>query len=248
MGVNLDKQPTVANLDPLMVSDHSVTINVEPSPSGTESMVIGVQQPIAHEVGMLSLSNSVEPKYIGPSSGVTFAELIYTAVPEPQGLVTSAPDPRQWNRAPGQEQNDQAVLPDLGNIRFFIDAYFESIHVLYPFLDEMALFNATERIRRFTDQQILPVVDGSVSDARVIDQIDHAKLFLVLFLGASFLETRLSQDFRSESYLVTAMAHVSLVSLHESLSGSQTLILLTLSSLHSLCGLNGGFLKSTIEP
>ncbi|KAJ9645024.1 hypothetical protein H2204_001486 [Knufia peltigerae] len=42
------------------------------------------------------------------------------------------------------------------------------------------------------------------------------------------------------------MLHVSFVSLHESLRGLQTLLLLTLSSLHSPRGLNAWFLKSTI--
>lgn len=247
VGVNLNRQPNVANPASLTVSDHVANVSVGPSPSGTETSAIGVQEPIAHEVGMLSLSNSVEPKYIGPSSGVTFARLLYAAVPESQGLAINASDSRQGNgQNPGLEQSDGALLPDLRDMRRFIDAYFETVHALYPFLEEGTFSNIAERIRRLPEEQTPSNIDGSASKVRPIDHIDHAQLFLVLFLGANFLETRLSQEFRSESYLATAMVHVSFVSLHESLRGLQTLILLTLSSLHSPRGLNAWFLKSTI--
>ena len=54
---------------------------------------IGPDQPIAHDVGLLSLgSASSDPKYLGPSSGVSFARLLYAAAPQSQGLPASTSD------------------------------------------------------------------------------------------------------------------------------------------------------------
>jgi hypothetical protein len=197
---------------------------------------------------MLSLSNSVEPKYVGPSSGLTFARLIYAAAPGFQGVPSNLSDPRQRGAyTPGIQQTAGASLPDVRDMHRFIDAYFDTIDPLYPFLSISAFSKSAERIRHFpTPQPTQSFPDLTTSDARAIDHIDYAQLFLVLFLGASVLETRLAQDFKAESYLATAMLHVSFVSLHEGLRGLQTLLLLTLSSLHSPHGLNAWFLKSTI--
>lgn len=44
------------------------------------SMQIGPNQPLVHEVGLLSVVNSKESKYLGLSSGVSLARLIFTFV------------------------------------------------------------------------------------------------------------------------------------------------------------------------
>lgn len=59
------------------------------SPAISTSSRITRDQPLAHEVGLLSLSNASDPKYLGPSSGVPFARLIYESVPQLQGLPLS---------------------------------------------------------------------------------------------------------------------------------------------------------------
>ncbi|KIW09774.1 hypothetical protein PV08_11874 [Exophiala spinifera] len=229
------------------VAPFAANVSNGPSPCGTENTAIGVQQPIAHEVGMLSLSNSVEPKYIGPSSGVTFARLIYAAASGYQGIPVNLSDQRQGgNQDPSLERSAGASLPNVRDMHRFINAYFDTIHFLYPFLSVASFSRTAERIRHSQAQPLQSSTDSSRPDERPIDHIDHAQLFLVLFLGANVLETRLSQNFNAESFLATAMIHVSFVSLHESLRGLQTLLLLTLSSLHSPRGLNAWFLKSNI--
>ncbi|KAJ3961415.1 hypothetical protein N0V92_001912 [Colletotrichum tropicale] len=55
--------------------------------SPSASTEIGPSEPLAHEVGMLSLANSKESKYLGPSSGVPFARLIFSAIPQSQGFA-----------------------------------------------------------------------------------------------------------------------------------------------------------------
>ncbi|KAL4733291.1 fungal-specific transcription factor domain-containing protein [Aspergillus similis] len=60
------------------------------SPAVSVSSRITRSQPLAHEVGLISLSSTTEPKYLGPSSGVAFARLIYESAPQSQGLPLSS--------------------------------------------------------------------------------------------------------------------------------------------------------------
>jgi hypothetical protein len=65
----------------------SATPRVSLSPSTTNQ--ISSDEPLAHEVGMLSLANSKDSKYLGPSPGVPLAHLIFSAIPQPRSLATN---------------------------------------------------------------------------------------------------------------------------------------------------------------
>jgi hypothetical protein len=198
---------------------------------------IGPSQPLAHDVGLLSLANSAEPKYLGPSSGVTFARLIFAAAPQSQGLsnAINAPDPTPTTSS--QKPVELADLPAEDEMRYFADAYFETWHPLYPFIQEEMF------------QELVSRIQSQVKD-KVPNQIPHsmdfAQLFLVIALGAKVLESRLATDFSSESYYATAMSHVGKLQLHDSLRGVQVMLLLVLSSFSFANGLNAWFLTSTI--
>ncbi|KAH0437816.1 hypothetical protein CcaCcLH18_03712 [Colletotrichum camelliae] len=83
--VHEDETIPVQNHPTAQSSATENTTSLSPSAS-TE---IGPSEPLAHEVGMLSLANSKESKYLGPSSGVPFARLIFSAIPQSQGLSVS---------------------------------------------------------------------------------------------------------------------------------------------------------------
>ena len=103
---------------------------------------------------MLSLSNSVEPKYIGPLSGVTFVRLIYAAVPGSQRLSLNLSDLKQdGGYSPAPERSTGALLPNVRDIHRFLNAYFETTHILYPFLNVTTFLKTAEKIRRFPIQQ-----------------------------------------------------------------------------------------------
>jgi len=124
---------------------------------------------------MLSLLNSVEPKYIGPSSGVTFARLIYAAVPGSQGLSLNLSDSKQdGGHSPAPERSTGASLPNIRDMHRFLNAYFETTHILYPFLNVATFSKTAEKIRRFPVQQPQSCIDLSRSDGRAIDYINHA--------------------------------------------------------------------------
>ncbi|KAJ0344468.1 hypothetical protein KNSL1_009333 [Colletotrichum chrysophilum] len=81
--VHQDETIPVDNHPTAQSSATENTTSLSPSAS-TE---IGPSEPLAHEVGMLSLANSKESKYLGPSSGVPFARLIFSAIPQSQGFL-----------------------------------------------------------------------------------------------------------------------------------------------------------------
>jgi len=201
---------------------------------------IGPSQPLAHDVGLLSLANSAEPKYLGPSSGVTFARLIFAAAPQSQGLSNAINAPEVINLTPttsSQKPVEFADLPAEDEMRYFADAYFETWHPLYPFIQEEMFQELVSRIQFQVKDKVPNQTPHSV---------DLAQLFLVIALGAKVLESRLATDFSSESYYATAMLHVGKLQLHESLRGVQVMLLLVLSSFSFANGLNAWFLTSTI--
>ncbi|KAF2627100.1 hypothetical protein BU25DRAFT_458912 [Macroventuria anomochaeta] len=196
---------------------------------------IGPEQPLAHDVGLLSLGNaSSDPKYLGPSSGVSFARLIYAAAPQTQGLTAATP-PDSAHRHSGSNDNVVCVpLPKAAQMYRFAESYFDTFDHLYPFLKESSVHEMIEQ--KCTQSPI----------QRPRGDLDLAVLFLVAALGARNLEHGLDTDLRSGGYLASAMAEISQVQLHDSLKGVQIMLLLVLASLWFPKGLNAWYLKATI--
>lgn len=116
-----------------------------PAASVSESH-IGPEQPLAHNVGLLSLGNaSSDPKYLGPSSGVSFARLIYAAAPQTQGLPASISPVS----AQGLDSSNEPVvcvpLPRIAQMHRFVDSYLEAFNHLYPFLKREYIHDLIER-------------------------------------------------------------------------------------------------------
>lgn len=228
--------------------------NIGSTAAASPSTQIGPSEPLAHEVGLLSLANAAEPKYIGPSSGVSFARLIFAAIPQSQGLSTAYWNSPQQN---GTESSTRAALkpalplpPDWTpevDLQHFIDAYFETWQPLYPFLNEDDIVGSLDVL--FTRQapaanslQMPPLRDIEAS----LSPFHAVQLFLVVALGARILEARLSSEFESARYLATAMTRLDRLALHDSLEGLQTMLLLTLSGFCFEHGPNAWFLSQNI--
>lgn len=214
------------------------------------STQIGPNEPLAHEVGLLSLANSRESKYLGPSSGVPFARLIFSAIPQSQGLATSwvtSGAVRSQNRA--QAQPFPLNWTSEVDLQHFVDAYFETHHPLHPFLDEDAVSDRLEILYTKQPPSFHPQQMPQLSEIEsAMSPIYSVQLFLIIALGARILETRLSSDFSSERYLATAQARIESLRLplHDSVEGLQIMLLLTLSSFYFENGPNAWFLNSSI--
>ncbi|KAI0899312.1 hypothetical protein F4806DRAFT_249135 [Annulohypoxylon nitens] len=205
---------------------------------------------LAHEVGLLSLANSGESKYLGPSSGVPFARMIFSTIPQSQGLATS------WVTSGGlKTKHVPRALPfppdwtSEVDLQHFVDAYFETHHPLHPFIDEDAVLDRleilyTKRSCTLNHQQMPRLSD--IESAIV--PIYAVQIFLIIALGARTLEARLSTDFSSDRYLATAQSRIGGLglSLHDSVEGLQVMLLLILTSFYFETGPNAWFLNSNI--
>ncbi|KAJ5232405.1 hypothetical protein N7468_005361 [Penicillium chermesinum] len=172
---------------------------VTQSPPGSVPGSITRDQPIAHEVGLLSLANATDPKYLGPSSGVAFARLIYAGAPQSQGLPLSHIDTfntSQAQRSLPPQPIEAVDLPPLAECQQYAEASFEAILFL-PFLAYDDVFTLLDHVHAFNKT-------GSWSHDMPIT-IAFAQVFLVLSLGARLLETKLKSSFNSSPLLESGM-------------------------------------------
>ncbi|KAE8159875.1 fungal-specific transcription factor domain-containing protein [Aspergillus tamarii] len=214
------------------------------SPAVSSSSRITRDQPLAHEVGLLSLTNASDPKYLGPSSGVTFARLIYESVPQSQGL------PLAYSRQNDQDQglNDpgqgpvlcealQVDLPSMAECQQYAEMYFAA-SAFYPFISQDVFYTLLGEVFRLSKT--------SAWESRLPVKLALAQLFLVLSLGARFLEIKLSGTFGSRELFATGMSYGTQIKLHDSIEGVQILLLLVQHSFYSPEGLNAWYLLHTI--
>jgi hypothetical protein len=223
-----------------------------PSTQIGPSTRIGPSEPLAHEVGLLSLSNSSEPKYVGPSSGVSFARLIFAAIPQSQGLSTaywSSPQ-RAVTESSAAAKPALPLPPDWTpevDLQHFVDAYFETWQPLYPFLNEDDIVGSLDALFTRQAPSTYSLQKPQLRDIEAALSPFHAvQLLLVVALGARRVEARLSSDFESARYLATAMTRLDRLALHDSLEGLQTMLLLTLSGFCFEHGPNAWFLSQNI--
>lgn len=203
-------------------------------------------EPLAHDVGLLSLANSTGSKYLGPSSGVPFARLILSAVPQsrqaPTSLTSADDIERVQHPQPVPFPRDWAFGVDFMH---FIDAYFETHHPFYPFLDEDTVMRLLEALfsKESSDPHNIHLPRlGDFENA--LSPLHSVQLLLVIALGARVLEPRLSADFSSQRYLATALSWIHNISLHESVEGLQIMLLLALCSFYFVDGPNAWYLTA----
>ena len=220
-----------------------------PRSTAPSTSQIKPSEPLAHEVGLLSLANSNEPKYLGPSSGVPFARLILSAIPQSQGLSTNLTTPGggisiSHHSRPEPFPQDWVFDVDL---KHFVDAYFDTYQPLYPFLDEEAILSRLDNVFSRQPNGSLTLPTPRLADfTNGLSPVHSVQILLVIALGARTLEPRLSADFSSERYLATAMFGIHNILLHDSMDGLQVMLLLTLCSLSFVDGPNAWFLTSNI--
>jgi len=209
-----------------------------PSPAPPSPLMLAQDTPaLPHEVCLLALSASEEPKYFGSSSGLNFARMVFgddrTDLQDCdlEGLERHAP----------VVDAEPAPLPTMEECRLFSKTYFECVHMQYPFLHQPtfdACLRAVCRARDHGDVGGLPQGFSA--------PVARFQASLVLSIGAHIVSTQRGRNFNSEGYYAAALRLAGDVSFTGSLQGAQNALLLAMRSLFATGCRNLWYLNAVI--
>ncbi|KAL4800319.1 fungal-specific transcription factor domain-containing protein [Aspergillus venezuelensis] len=179
----------------------------------------------AHEIGLLSLSPGGDPRYIGPSSGFFFAKRILNnagcRMPRASTTVTTTSESA---RLSFELLNTPAALPAQKQSAVDLSArYFNTVHILYPFLHEQMHLEAIDRV--YASQEKNP--------------LETFQVYMVLAIASLNLSRQCKVHLPVEGYYSSAMKHVDYVCNHGSVVSLQCLLLLMVYALYNpSCNVN----------
>ncbi|KFY14286.1 hypothetical protein V492_02725 [Pseudogymnoascus sp. VKM F-4246] len=193
------------------------------------------QRGLAHEIGLVSLSAGTDPKYIGPSSGYFFAKLLLSCARQgnqsfpPQGLEQSTQGRLAQLFPQGALSVPPSTLPeDIEYTTKISKAYFETIHLQYPFIHQPSHMKLIEHV--YAESEPMPNAAFQV--------------YMVMAIGATVLSRRLKLPLSGEGFCVSAMKYFDKLCIENSLKGLQSLLLLLIYTLNSSSmGLNIWYLN-----
>ncbi|KND87014.1 Positive regulator of purine utilization [Tolypocladium ophioglossoides CBS 100239] len=177
-------QPTVFNPRATVLGDASA-VGSRPHGSRPLHQPAGGANVLSHEVGLVSLGTSLDPRYIGPSSAYFLARVMLT-MPLRHDTAVSLP----LREATLPDELVEAVqgplpLPRKEMAMQLCDAYFEAIHPQYPaLLHQPALINMLHELYEPDDA----------------DPVSSFQVYMVLAIGSAVLSSRLRTRLPGESY------------------------------------------------
>ncbi|KAF8251737.1 hypothetical protein K440DRAFT_512956, partial [Wilcoxina mikolae CBS 423.85] len=222
-------------MSPFTFSD----VGPSPTPSpGPSSPLLLPQDTLPHEVGLLSLSASEEAKYVGSSSGISFARMIF-ADSGGVDFQKSDEDPRDLKRHIPSSAVEPVQPPNMEECLLLSKSYFETVHLLYPFLHQPTFDMCLQAVCRGEAARLPP--GFSMTTARF-------HVLLVLSIGAHIVSTRMGRHkgLNSEGYYAAALLLSNDITLTGSLQGAQSSLLLAMQSLYATNGRNVWYLNAII--
>lgn len=181
---------------------------------------------IADVVGFLALGDNVggEPAYVGSSSGFSIAtdlgqivqatvwtKALSSTIGDQQSKPLSLEDLKKNCASPPSDEMGSRILV----------AYFEKIHLRYPFLDRSDVF----ALHALRDQQ---------TSSNTQERFGTFKLYMVYAIGATILQLTEKYDYTPpEKFFITALQHISAARESHSVYNIEAMTLLVLYSLRS---------------
>ena len=176
---------------------------------------------ITDQVGLVSVSTGADLRYLGPSSGLFFTRFVLTGI----GRNIQAKE-----LSPSDSMNDVPLVPvDLLEVQptdlpaaqkhaiWLSEAYFETVHLQYPFLHETSHLETIRRM--YDDVEVGPAAEFQV--------------FMVLAVGATILSRRAKVQLSAEGYCASAMTRIDGIFPKASLTGLQCILILQMYTLHN---------------
>ncbi|TQN69536.1 Positive regulator of purine utilization [Colletotrichum shisoi] len=178
---------------------------------------------LSHEIGLVSLGSSQDPKYIGPSSGYFLARIMLTWNPQDDQTAWSSRPPEPVFSIPAalaEAMHGPMPLPTREQAKLLAENYFDVVNCQFPILHQPTFTALLQR-----------VYDGGVDADR--GPAGAFQVFMVLALGSTVLSRRTRVRLPAESYCLSAMQYLDRVSVDSSIPGLQCLLLLTIFTMHS---------------
>ncbi|KAL4806261.1 fungal-specific transcription factor domain-containing protein [Aspergillus unguis] len=177
----------------------------------------------AHEIGLLSLSPGGDPRYIGPSSGYSFAKRILNRA-GCRSFSRASTAMVNSNQLSLELLNTPAPLPDKKQSTMELSAkYFRTVHLLYPFLHEQTHMEAIDRV--YAAQESNP--------------LETFQVYMVLAIASLNLSRQCKIHLPVEGYYGSAMKQFDYVCNYDSVASLQCLLLLMVYALYNpSCNIN----------
>ncbi|CRK11556.1 hypothetical protein BN1708_010190, partial [Verticillium longisporum] len=176
---------------------------------------------LSHEIGLVSLNSSQDPRYIGPSSGHFLARLMLApGRREATSLNAGRLSPPRGSALPlalVESLQGPLPLPSMEQATILSNAYFDMLHPQYPILHRPTFM---ANLARAYDS---PAISRSSSSFQI---------FMVLALGATTISQQHKVRLPAESYCLSALEHFDYLNIDNSLQGLQSLLLLLIFTLH----------------
>jgi hypothetical protein len=207
---------------------HDVQMDAtETAPSGIEAPTSNphhADSSLSHQIGLVSLPNGDDPRYIGPSSGHFFTQLVCTA-----SALTKTNNSTRLNRGNATLQRDNTLTEKLlRNIQTplpssrelteeLTQTYFKTVHQHLPFLHEPTHMRLIEEV--YASNEPDPIVAFQV--------------YMVLAISSIMLSRRDRVVLPSEGWAAMALSFFEKSPIESSTRGLQCLLLLHVWGMHS---------------
>ncbi|KUJ15287.1 uncharacterized protein LY89DRAFT_750611 [Mollisia scopiformis] len=204
--------------------------NIDPAIANDVQQTSDDCQPdrLAHEIGLVSVTGGQDPRYVGPSSGYSFAKLILASIGRRN---TSQRQSIQVN--PTVPTSAFKVVPSalptsIEHALQLSSAYWDNIHCQYPFLHKPTHLRLMEHAYSSGDPSPIALF----------------QVYMVLAISSTILSRRLKLPIPAEGYCASAMTYFDRIQIEGSLEGLQCLLLLQMYGMNNpSMGLNLWYLN-----
>lgn len=176
---------------------------------------------ITDQIGLISVATGSELRYLGPSSGLFFTRFVLTGLGRKIEVEKSFPPEPITGRLSVPADllivRPEELPSDQRHAQWLSQAYFESVHLQFPFLHEP------------THMEII----RSLYDGVEVGQTYEFQAFMVLAIGATILSRRAKVLLSAEGYCASAMSRLDSIFPRTSLSGVQCILLLQMYTINN---------------
>ncbi|WAO90249.1 Zn(2)-C6 fungal-type domain-containing protein [Fusarium falciforme] len=176
---------------------------------------------ITDQLGLISLTSGTDLRFLGPSSGLFFTKFVLAGLGKRLHVdKESAPDTATDNLAIPSDllvPQPKELPSDHKHARWLSQAYFNVVHLQFPFLHEPTYWEIIDKI--YNDVEV-----GAVAEFQV---------FMVLAIGATILSRRTRVALSPEGYYASAMNLVAGAINMPSVSCVQCTLLLQMYALNN---------------